>query len=88
MNYVKPSLLIQNGTLKTERKQRGWTQAELAETLGVSTKTVVRWERGRSMPFPYYRRKLSTLFGKTDQELGLIWNAEENKMVEGILQTN
>jgi transcriptional regulator with XRE-family HTH domain len=80
--------LLQNPTLKTERKQRGWTQAELAQVLGVSTKTVVRWERGQSVPFPYYRRKLSSLFGKTDQELGLIWNAEENKMVEGMLRTN
>jgi len=68
MNHMNASVLINNQTLRTERKRQGWTQAELAEVLGVSTKTVVRWERGRSVPFPYYRQKLSTFFGKTAQE--------------------
>ncbi|HEY4035401.1 MAG TPA: helix-turn-helix transcriptional regulator, partial [Ktedonobacteraceae bacterium] len=63
--------------LRTERKRRGWTQAKVAEALRVSTKTVVRWENGYAAPFPYYRQKLSTLFGKTVQELGLLWNADE-----------
>ena len=71
MSYIEPAVLMLNRTLRTERKRRGWTQAELATALGVSTKTVVRWERGQSVPFPYYREKLSALFGKTAQELGL-----------------
>jgi transcriptional regulator with XRE-family HTH domain len=72
MNRMKTSVLMNNHRLRTERKQQGWTQAKLAEVLGVSTKTVTRWEVGRSMPFPYYREKLSALFGKTVQELGLL----------------
>ena len=32
------------------RKSRGWTQAELAERIHVSGKTVSRWETGASMP--------------------------------------
>jgi DNA-binding XRE family transcriptional regulator len=72
MYYIQPSLLTKNSALRTERKRRGWTQAEVAEALGISTKTVVRWEKGRAVPFPYYRQKLSTLFGKTVQELGLL----------------
>lgn len=32
------------------RKQKGLTQAQLAETLGVSDKTISRWETGKTMP--------------------------------------
>lgn len=32
------------------RAERGWTQRELAETLGISSKTVSKWECGRGLP--------------------------------------
>lgn len=32
------------------RKQKGWTQAQLGEKLGVTNKTVSRWENGNYMP--------------------------------------
>jgi transcriptional regulator with XRE-family HTH domain len=86
MRYMKPDGLIVNEALRTERKRRGWTQAKVAEALRVSTKTVVRWENGYAAPFPYYRQKLSILFGKTAQELGLLWNADENEMVNTVEQ--
>ena len=31
--------------LRSIRKRLGWTQAELAEALGVAENTVARWER-------------------------------------------
>ncbi|WP_165247537.1 helix-turn-helix transcriptional regulator [Adlercreutzia sp. ZJ141] len=34
----------------SERNNRGWTQAELAERVGVDKSTVVRWEAGGSIP--------------------------------------
>ena len=34
------------------RQQVGWTQARLAEHLGVTQATVNRWERGRKTPSP------------------------------------
>lgn len=58
--------------LRKERMQLGWTQAKVAQVLGISIKTVRRWEQGQSMPYPYYRRQLSILFGKTIQQLGLL----------------
>ena len=84
MNYIKASVVIKNQSLKTERKRRGLTQAKLARVLGVSTKTVVRWEQGRCVPFPYHRQKLYILFGKTAEELGLFWEADEGGVVEKI----
>lgn len=36
--------------IATLRKRNGWTQAELAERLGVSDKAVSKWESGRGYP--------------------------------------
>lgn len=58
--------------LKHEREQRGWSQAKVAEEVGIDPTTVSRWERGISLPYPYYREKLCALFGKTIEELGLL----------------
>jgi len=57
--------------LKTQRRQLGYSQAELAKELRVSAKTLRRWERGRAVPYPCYREQLCAFFGKTAQELGL-----------------
>lgn len=32
------------------RKQKGWTQSQLAEKLGITDKAVSKWETGKSMP--------------------------------------
>jgi len=63
--------------LRAERIRRSWSQARVAEALGVSTKTVCRWERGLAVPYPYYRRQLAVLFGKTIQQLGLPKEVDE-----------
>jgi WD40 repeat protein/transcriptional regulator with XRE-family HTH domain len=58
--------------LKHERELRGWSQKDLAGKLGCDTKTVNRWESGKSLAQPYYRQKLVELFGKNAEELGLV----------------
>src|SRR5437763_1502234 len=68
--------------LKVAREARGWSQAKLAESLGVALSTVSRWERRIILPHPYYREQLSTLFGKTIEELGLVSNLDENDAVQ------
>src|SRR5215470_11718762 len=50
--------------LKVEREQRGWSQARVAEAVGVSTQTVIRWEQRRAIPYPYYREQLAQLFAR------------------------
>ena len=41
---------ITGTTIKTLRESRGLTQAELAQTLGVSSKTVSKWETAKGLP--------------------------------------
>lgn len=80
---MKASVLIKSNTpLRTERALRGWSQARLAETLGVTIRTVRRWELGQAIPFPNYRQQLSSLFGKTAQELGLFPYRDENNAMQ------
>jgi transcriptional regulator with XRE-family HTH domain len=58
--------------LKTERERRGWSQSKVAELLGTTTRTVIRWEQGEAVPYPYYRERLCTVYGKDAKQLGLV----------------
>src|SRR5205823_11981395 len=58
--------------LKRERMLYGWSQADVAEKIGTTTKTVARWEQGNAFPGPYLRQNLMLLFEKSAEELGLI----------------
>jgi transcriptional regulator with XRE-family HTH domain len=60
-----------NEKLRQARISRGWSQQDLADQLGIVVGTVNRWERGKQQPTPYYRLKLSALFGTTAEALGL-----------------
>lgn len=51
------------------RKQKGFTQRELAERLFVSDKAVSKWERGLSMPDIALLMPLADLLGVTTTEL-------------------
>ncbi len=65
-----------NTRLQTARKERGWSQADLAERIGVGTLEIGRWERGNSFPHPLYRQRLVETFGQSAQELGLVQVAD------------
>src|SRR5712691_8070086 len=54
------------------RKQRSWSQQEIADRIGTTKVNLSRWERGITKPGPYYRRKLCALFGKSEEELDLV----------------
>lgn len=55
--------------LYTLRKERGMTQAELAEALGVTNKAVSKWETGEAMPETALLLPISRIFGVTVDEL-------------------
>ena len=55
--------------LKKERKNKGWSQEELAEKLFVSRQSVSKWENGQNYPSIEIIIKVSDLFGVTIDEL-------------------
>lgn len=61
----------EHSSLKRERELRGWSQARVAESIGVLPTTISRWERGTSTPYPYFQEKLCALFEMSTVELGL-----------------
>src|SRR5580700_7301417 len=68
MTEAKPA---PNERLRYERIRRGWSQLGLADKVGTTPVNVGRWERGVTLPGPYFRQKLSEVFEKSVQELGL-----------------
>lgn len=50
-------------TIATLRKEKGWTQVELAEKLQVSDKAVSKWERDDACPSIEFFSALAELFG-------------------------
>lgn len=51
------------------RTERGWTQGDLAERLGVSRQTVNALERGKYDPSLPLAFKIAKLFGKPIEEV-------------------
>ena len=61
---------IKIGTfLKTLRKEKNLTQDQLAEQLGVSNRTVSRWETGTNMPDISLLVEIAELYGVSIPEL-------------------
>jgi len=63
---------VPNDRLRRARSLKGWSQAELAEQVGTSYEMVSRWERGITVPSPYYRERLCAVLGQSAKELGLL----------------
>lgn len=51
------------------RREKGWTQKQLADQLGVTDKAVSKWETGRSLPDPALLLPLGALLGISVDEL-------------------
>lgn len=58
-----------NQTIKRLRKERGLTQEQLAEQLGVSLMTVRRWEWGDTSPNSNMLLKLTEIFAVSLEDL-------------------
>lgn len=72
---AKPNLL-----LRTARKERGWTQQQVADRIGASQSlNISRWESGTAFPSPYYVQQLCRIFDKNARELGLIRDEAASK---------
>ena len=64
MDYKKTGNLI-----KKIRKERNMTQMELAESLGVTDRTISKWETGRGFPDVSLLKPLAETLGITVTEL-------------------
>jgi DNA-binding XRE family transcriptional regulator len=53
------------------RRERGWTQFDLALAVGVQPQTVYLWESGRRQPQVAQMRKLGQVFGICSDEIDL-----------------
>src|SRR5689334_23351618 len=62
--------------LRQERERHGWSQSELAIRVGTNQVTISRWEKGITVPSPYFRQKLGEIFEKSLEELGLFTEEE------------
>lgn len=86
--------------LRRSRKQRKWTQHDLATRLGVSRSLISQWEKGRALPNPSQAAKLRELFstvpvsvakapvnhrGKSSAMTFGDWVAEQ-RMLQGVSQ--
>ena len=49
--------------VKRERQERGWTQKDLADRLGVKQSTVAKWEAKESVYRKSTRHKFARVFG-------------------------
>lgn len=58
-------------TIDVLRRERGWTQFELALAVGVQPQTVYLWESGRRQPKVSQMRKLGKVFGRCSDEIDL-----------------
>ena len=67
--------------IKALRKERGLTQVQLAQELGVDQATVSKWEIGRAYPEAKYALKLSEYFGVT---VDYILNNESDERTQKI----
>ena len=62
MKDIKPIIAV---NLSNLRKEKGLTQAELAEKLLYSDKSVSKWERAESVPDIYVLNSIAEMFGVT-----------------------
>jgi DNA-binding XRE family transcriptional regulator len=69
-------------TIDALRRERGWTQFELALAVGVQPQTVYLWESGRRQPKVSQMRKLGKVFGRCSDEIDLTQSPESHSSTE------
>ncbi len=62
---------MERAQLAAARYQKGWSQEQAAERVGVTRRTLSQWERGMADPHPFHIYRLCEVYGKSVVELGL-----------------
>jgi DNA-binding XRE family transcriptional regulator len=69
-------------TIRALRRERGWTQFELALKVGVQPQAVYFWESGRRTPQVPQLRKLGETFGMCSDDIDLNPSRAETRLAE------
>ncbi len=64
--------MVENIFLREAREKHGWSRGEVVDKIKCGAASYHRWETQGVLPTPYYRRKLSALFGRSIEELGFL----------------
>jgi putative transcriptional regulator len=64
-------------TIKVERAKKNWTQAELAERIGISRQAVNSIETGKFVPSTLLALKMAKQFGTTVEVLFQLESSDE-----------
>jgi transcriptional regulator with XRE-family HTH domain len=57
--------------LAEARYRKGWSQEQVAESVGIARSTISQWERGVQTPQEFYVHRLCDFYQMTREELGL-----------------
>ena len=68
--------------VRNKRRARGWTQAELAERLGLTNVTISRWEGGKVEPLPMFWQKFLEATGGESRSPGAARKAAVPEVVD------
>lgn len=71
--------------LAQARLRQGWTQEDLAREMGVSRKTILRWENGNTIPLPLLRVKLGEILQIDPAE---IWSVGVGAGIQAGMQSS
>jgi DNA-binding XRE family transcriptional regulator len=58
-------------TIRALRRERGWTQFDLALAVGVQPQTIYLWEKGQRLPRVPQLRKLGQIFDICSDDVAL-----------------
>lgn len=64
--------LVLGRVIATLRERRGWTQAQLAQTVNIAQSSVSRIEKGQTTPEIYLFQQLAYAFGMTPGDLDVM----------------
>jgi len=84
MEKIENLKKIIRNNLVTYRKSAGLTQAQLAQKLGYSDKSVSKWEREEGVPDIYILKEIADLYGITVNDLISENSKERNKIKDTI----
>nr|WP_232336272.1 MULTISPECIES: helix-turn-helix transcriptional regulator [unclassified Thermoactinomyces] len=74
-------MLVKNSLLRSARKEKGWTQQQLADFAQLSLSTIERAERGEPIRVDSIER-ICRCLQKTPEQLGLLSNSTPGKSAD------